>query len=253
MADDCGDTGCGSIFELQPPSAPGGRWTLLDIHDFLLNIPDGLAPNGVLLGPGGVLYGTTCCSVGEGAGIVFKLTPAAGGAWTEEILYAFTGNVGDGDGYRPNTVTPDGSGGFFGTTQKGGSSSLGFGTVFHLTHSGSVWAESVIYTFTDGNDGAAPQGGVLVDSSGNLYGTTERGGLAPCTANGGTGCGTVFKLSPPTGTASSWSLTTVHDFVGGIDGVGPHGNMLFEDGILYGVTAFGGSSANAGTVFRVTP
>lgn len=183
------------------------------------------------------------------------MVPSSGGAWKEEILYAFTGNVGDGDGYRPNGITPDGHSGFFGTTEQGGVSSLGNGTVFHMTHTGSTWTETVLYAFTGADDGAAPEGGVLLDSSGNIYGTTERGGSAPCTANGGGGCGTVFKLSSPAQAGGAWTLTTIYDFVGGTDGVGPQGSLRFEDGVLYGLTGFGGSSANtgSGTVFRVDP
>ena len=253
-AGSCGDTGCGTAFELQPPSVAGGNWTIIDIHDFLATIPDGIAPNSIMLGPGGVLYGTTI-NGGSGGGIVFKLIPpASGGAWTEKILYTFTGNQGNGDGYLPNSVTPDKNGGLFGTTQKGGVSSTGYGVVFHLTYSGTGWTESILYTFTGGTDGASPKGGVLVDSSGNLYGTTNSGGSSPCTANGGSGCGTVFKLTPPT-SGGAWMLTTLYDFVGGIDGVFPIGNLWLEKGVYYGATANGGSSTNTGlgTVFRVAP
>ncbi len=164
MASFCGDTGCGTVFELQPPSVGGGHWTAIDIHDFLVNFGDGIAPDSIVLGPGGVLYGTTCCG-GAGGGTVFKLIPpASGGSWTEKILYSFTGNQGTGDGYLPNGVTQDKNGGLFGTTQQGGVSSTGFGTVFHLTpaYLGKGWTESVLYAFTGGSDGAAPKGGVLV-------------------------------------------------------------------------------------------
>ena len=240
MAQDCGDTGCGAAFELQPPSVPGGRWTLLDIHDFLVLATDGFAPNSIILGPGGFLYGTTCCGGSAGGGIAFKLIPpASGGSWTEKIIYNFSGNLGNGNGYRPNSLTPDPNGGLFGTTQQGGVSSTGYGTVFHLTpaYNGTGWTESVLYTFTGGADGAVPQGGVIEDSSGNLYGTTARGGSAPCTANGGLGCGTVFKLSPPSSTGGAWTLSTLYDFQGGLDGVGPQGNLFLEKGVLYGATA----------------
>jgi hypothetical protein len=258
MADDCGDLGCGTAFELQPPSAAGGRWTLIDVHDFLVTLTDGIGPNGILLGPGGVLYGTACCGGTGGGGIAFRLTPpASGGSWTENVLYAFSGNGLNGDGTRPNGLTLDTKGGFYGTTQHGGSSGIGNGTVFHLTpsHTGTAWTESILYDFTGGSDGAVPEGGLLVDSAGALYGTTERGGSAPCTANGGLGCGTVFKLTPPAESGGAWTLTTIYDFQGGLDGVGPQGNLFLEKGVLYGATAFGGSSANtgSGTIFRVVP
>jgi len=254
MASFCGDTGCGTVFELQPPSVGGGHWTAIDIHDFLVNFGDGIAPDSIVLGPGGVLYGTTCCG-GAGGGTVFKLIPpASGGAWTEKILYSFTGNQGTGDGYLPNGVTQDKNGGLFGTTQQGGVSSTGFGTVFHLTpaYLGKGWTESVLYAFTGGSDGAAPKGGVLVDSSGNLLGTTNGGGNLTCTVNGANGCGTVFKLTPPT-SGGAWTLSTLYDFLAGTDGAGPQGNLWLEKGVLYGATAFAGSSANSGTIFRVVP
>ena len=253
-AGSCGDTGCGTAFELQPPSVAGGKWTIIDIHDFLATTPDGSDPNSIMLGPGGVLYGTTG-NGGTGGGTVFKLIPpASGGAWTEKILYSFTGDQGTGDGYFPISVTPDKNGGLFGTTQQGGVSSTGFGTVFHLTpaHLGKGWTESVLYAFTGGSDGAAPKGGVLVDSSGNVLGTTNGGGNLTCTVNGANGCGTVFKLTPPT-SGGAWTLSTLYDFLAGTDGAGPQGNLWLEKGVLYGATASAGSSANSGTIFRVVP
>jgi hypothetical protein len=258
MASFCGDTGCGSIFELQPPSSPGGQWSLLDIHDFLAKSPDGVTPNSVTLGPGGALYGTTVSGGvgGLNGGIVFRLIPStSGGQWTETFLYSFGGTSNDGD--LPNGVTLEKSGGLFGTTQRGGQgSSPGNGTIFQLTPlSGGGWNESVLYDFTGADDGASPQGGVIFDSVGNLYGTARAGGSSPCTGNGGGGCGTVFRLSPPTETGGNWTETTVYDFLGGTDGDGPQGNLWLEKGILYGATAAGGSATNggSGTIFRAAP
>lgn len=195
------DTGCGSVFELQPPSSAGGRWTLTDIHDFVATEPDGFAPNSVQLGPRGVLYGTTCCATsGYYSGTVFALFPpaSAGGTWTEKLLYTFSAT---GDGAFVNGVTPDRSaGGLVGTNSYGGSA--GYGTVFLLTPAGSEWKETILYNFTDGTDGGRPMGGVVVDSAGNLYGTTLDGGSS--------GNGNVFQLVPPASSGDTWTFNTLY-------------------------------------------
>ncbi len=245
----CGDTGCGTVFELQPPSSAGEKWTLLDIHDFLVGDSDGIAPNTIQLGPGGVLYGTTCCAYPDYySGTVFTLSPPAssGGAWTERILNSF---ASVGDGYYQNAVTPNGkAGGLVGTNAYnfGG----GYGTVYLLTptrNKGSQWDQTILYTFTDGTDGARPMGGVVVDSSGNIYGTTLQGG----TDNNGT----VFELLPPASSGGDWTFKTLYSFAGGIDGSGPGGNLLLRGGVIYGTTTGGGSTSNSGngTVFSIVP
>src|ERR1035437_8164287 len=106
-------------------------------------------------------------------------------AQTETVLYNFQGEP-DGAG-PPSGLTSDGAGNYYGMTNGGGA--FGYGTVYELSPNGSgTWTETVLYNFTDSNgDGARPYGGLIFDTTGNLYGTTSGGG-----ANGG---GTVFELT----------------------------------------------------------
>ena len=189
----------------------------------------------------GNLYGTTPyggtanseCTNGS-CGVVFKVTPAG----KEKVLYRFTGGA-DG-GFPQSGLAIDAQGNLYGTTFSGGianCSGKGCGTVFKVTPSGT---ETVLYSFTNGNDGALPKGGLVLDKLGNLYGTTEVGIVSTF--------GTVFKLTP------SGTETVLHYFAGGTaDGADPsYGNLLLDaNGNLFGTTEAGGTSGN-GTVFEVT-
>ena len=149
---------------------------------------------GVVIGKGGVLYGTAETG-GVGGGTVFQLTPPAspGGAWTETVLYDFSPPGSDG-GYPWATVTVGSGGVLYGTTFGGGTGpacSGGCGTVFSLTppaSPGGAWTETVLHSFTGGSDGERPTAGVVIGSGSVLYGTTSSGGTS--------GYGTVFALKP---------------------------------------------------------
>jgi hypothetical protein len=186
----------GGIFQLAPPTTKGGNWTLSVLHTF--GAPgDPSLPNGVVLGPNGVLYGTAFGGNGKGCdsgcGSVFQLTPPPeqGGAWTETILHSFTG-VGTGDGNQPNSTPVIGPGGvLYGTTLSGGTA--GYGAIFEMappSSPGGNWTEAVLYSFSGGADGRYPNA-VTLGPDGNLYGTTEQGG-AP--KDGIHNQGTVFQL-----------------------------------------------------------
>jgi uncharacterized repeat protein (TIGR03803 family) len=121
--------------------------------------------------------------------------------------------------------------------------------VFELSpNSSGGWDETVLHTFT-GPDGAFPTAGVVLDSAGNLYGTTLRGGII--TGCAGDGCGVVFKLSAVSG--GGWTETVLHKFgATGHDGTLPQGGLIFDAaGNLYGTTRGGGTSG-IGTVFKIT-
>jgi len=121
----------------------------------------------------GNIYGTTYGGGSSGNGTVFELSPSNGG-WTENVLYSFRGN---NDGALPTAgVLFDNAGNLYGTTVAGGINEGG--TVYELTHSVSGWTETILYDFNEaGPSGYYPFGGLIFDSSGNLYGTTSLGGV----------------------------------------------------------------------------
>ena len=190
---------------------------------------DGVWPQaGLVLDATGNLYGTTVNGGASGSGTVFKITPAG----VESVVYSFAGGT---DGAAPLAgLVLDASGNLYGTTSVGGASCLG--TEFKITPAG---VESVVHSFAGGTDGAAPQAGLVLDATGNLYGTTANGGAS--------GNGTVFKITPAGGES------VVHSFAGGTDGVWPQAGLVLDaTGNLYGTTYQGGAS-NFGTVFRIVP
>ncbi len=159
----------------------------------------------------------------------------------EEVIYNFKG--GSDGCYPTGGLLFDSSGDLFGTTTCGGE--FGAGTVFELKPNGTGgYAESILYSFTGYSDGSSPGGGLIMDSSGNLYGTTE-GSFG--------GQGTVFELSPYPGGAGPDILSTLYAFTGGSDGGMPVGGLVMDSaGNLYGTTSSGGNNG-AGTVFKLVP
>jgi uncharacterized repeat protein (TIGR03803 family) len=118
------------------------------------------------------------------------------------------------------------------------------GSVALLNGSGGVSARTLttLYSFSGGADGEYPVAGLIADASGALYGTTESGGSC---------CGTVFKLTPPTTTGGPWAETVLYSFTGGADGAQPVASLIADaSGALYGTTEGGGSGY--GTVFKLT-
>ena len=155
---------------------------------------------------------------------------------------------------------------------------VGCGTIFKLTPptiGHPVWTEAVLYAFR-GNDGRTPVGVPLIDKTGALYGVTSEGGKGPCGYFNGnssgpfgiefpTGCGTVFKLTPPADRQNAWSLATLHEFTAKPDGEFPGGVRYEAGGSLVGTTrgtlgifAMGtyyksSYHYSSGTVFKLTP
>jgi uncharacterized repeat protein (TIGR03803 family) len=184
-------------------------------------------------------------------GIVFKLSSSG----TETILYSFQGGPSDGESPQGGLVM-DSSGNLYGTTTGGGKN--GDGTVFKLTSSGE---ETILYSFTSTNEnGTWPGGTLILDKSGNLYGTTYEGGNFTCYSSDG--CGTVFKVS------STGAGTILHVFSGSPDGAltnNYNGSLVADtNGNLYGTTLVGGSGTaslckvnffnvlGCGSVFKIT-
>ena len=163
------------------------------------------------------------------------LGPSPAYAQSESLLFSF--NTGSGNGVLPyGGLIMDPSGNLYGTTNGGGAHSKGI--VFEITPGGTF---SVLWSFGGTGDGANPEGDLIIDSSGNLYGTTTNGGAH--------GDGTVFELSP----GSSWSETILYSF-GAVthDGNTPYGRLMFDSsGNIYGTCNSGGTGAY-GTVFKLS-
>jgi uncharacterized repeat protein (TIGR03803 family) len=216
----------GNVFKLTPPPADQGPyWTQTILYSFLGGA-DGSMPNGpVLVGSGGVLYGTTLYGgnalgttrPNNGDGTVFALSPPAAGqtAWTESVLYRFAGGV---DGSLPQSTLLKGKdGALYGITSFGGEnaasyeSASGNGTVYKLTppaKAGGTWTHTVFHRFGGGRGGSVPLGGLMLNTDGKLYGTTVAGGAGtgsltidyPFGESGQPvtfpGSGTVFQITP---------------------------------------------------------
>ena len=231
---DCGGDGCGTVFKLTPS---GSGWTKTVLYNFT-TASTGLFPSsGLIFDAAGNLYGTTAGGSND-HGVVFELSPSSP-YWTETVLYAFQGNDGSGP---EGPLIADQAGNLYGVTAIGGS--FNAGTLFELAQPGS-WTFQSLYSFSYPEE--QPNGGLLFDNDGNLYGTTGTGGIS--------GGGTAFKLTPSNG---SWTVTDLHDFSSS-DGVQPNGSLIFDaHGNLYGTSALGGNTSGecyigCGTVWEITP
>lgn len=206
---------------------------------------EGVSPLlGVIFDSSGNIYGVAGEGGASNNGSVFELSPS-GTSWTEKTLYSFKG--GSDGGTPVGTLIFDSTGHLYGTTKLGGSH--GVGVVYKLTKSGTTWSESVVHNFGGSGDGQFPIGNVIIDSSGNLYGTTEGGGSH---GNGTeiTG-GIAYKLAPKS--SGGWTETIMHSFGGSADGISPRANLVKDSsGNFYGTTLLGGSHS-AGTVFKLAP
>ena len=216
-----GAAGAGVVFKVDR----SGHETVL--YSFT-GAADGGQPYGeVALDSAGNFYGTTNIGGISDSGVVFRVDTSG----HEAVLYSFTGGS---DGAYPNGVMRDLQGNLYGTTTNGGGASSA-GVVFKVDTSGH---ETVLYSFTGGDDGGYSDAGVTRDSKGNLYGTTNSGGAW--------GRGVVFKVD------RSGHETVLHTFKRGLDGNQPDnaGVILDSEGNLYGTTAFGGEG-NAGVVYKL--
>jgi hypothetical protein len=219
-------TGCGIVFMLAPPANGIGLWTETILYNFDGGESGLSFPNaGVALDKEGNIYGTApCCSYGYGS--IFRLVPVGNGQWDEETLHTFTTLS---TGFPRSTPVFDHDGNFYGTTSGDEDGDIGGGTVWKLWHDGAF---SILYTFTDQNDGYYPWRGVAFDAAGNLYGTTKHGGdFVDCDG----GCGVVYKLTQSQGT---WTETTLHLFTSGEDGAYPLASVVINSaGTIYGTTS----------------
>jgi hypothetical protein len=267
--------GCGTVYELSPPTQKGGKWTEKILYSFQGG-SDGYYPNGTLVfDKAGNLYGATLFGGGFGTcdqniylycGTVFKLSPPKqkNGAWKEKVLYSFKGvdqGKQSGDGANPaGNLVLDDKGAIYGTTYfggdnqtgtcAGGSGGTGCGLVFELeppTENGGAWKEKMLHRFHAGtDDGANPVGGVVSDTKGNLFGTTFFGPKE--------GYGVVFEVVKPPQQSHEWREQVLYRFVDGTDGANPDAGLVIgADGGLYGTAYRGSFGSQYGDVFRLRP
>jgi hypothetical protein len=250
-----GASNYGVVFELSPPAAPGAAWTETVLYNFA-SVEETQA-TGLTFDAQGNLYGESPGLATGGS--IFELTPPAapGGAWTHNVLYSFTG-LDNSPATPVGGLAFDKNGNLYGSTFLGGShqgcsGNSGWGTIFELAKpatQGGAWDLHVLYRFKGENgDGAYPSGGVVFHGN-KLYGTTEYGG-------GDQGCGygygSVFEVSPPTGSGGSWTETPIFSFDYN-DGSGPMAGVTFDPaGNLYSTTQSNVSSVSSGEVFELSP
>jgi len=222
----------GSAFEL---TSRGSGLTFTPIYEFYTDFSGFQPESAVVVGRGGLLYGTTN-SYSGGAGTVYSLQPPSTPVchslacyWHGTPLYIF---AGESDGGDPGTatLTLDAAGNLYGVTQAGGLNNSG--VVYELSHSGGGWSETVLYNMPQMS--SPVNSGVIFDSAGNLYGQTKQ---------------SIYELSP---SGSGWTETTLHTWSND-GGINPYGELIFDQaGNLYGTTSMDGPNGG-GTVFELSP
>jgi len=252
-------TGLGGVFKLTPPASSKAHWTERIISTFDRGALGQQPLVGLIADKLGNLYGVTGNGTNAPAAI-FKLEPrnATRTLWNTVILHTFSANGPEGNDPLGGLVI-DAKGNLYGTTNSGPGGgciyNFGCGTVFELSpprSSGAAWDVHVLHVFSGGADGGNSHAGLTIDSSDNLYGTTQNGGSY---ANESYGSGVVFEIS------SARKFSVLHAFTGwccsGIygqtdhDGESPDAAPLLSGGALFGTTAAGGTY-NEGTAYELT-
>jgi len=242
------------VYRLRPPSNPcrsvSCEWTFIDLFNFDTTQNGGAAPTlaPLALDGSGNIYGVTSngglpdCGMSRnlGCGTVFELSQS-GGVWNLDFIHQFDGTDGAEPAEQYTGVILDRFGNVYGTTTYGGPT-RNYGTVFQIAHTGSGWTENVVKEFSHDNDdqGRYPRTGLVMDSGGNLYGSTSYGGTGLS--------GTAFELSY----SGQWNFSLMYAFSSqnnGGDSVSPL--AIGPDGSLYGTTPFGGQYS-MGTLFKLT-
>ena len=237
MAPTGGAYGAGTIFQIHQNTS--GTWKFKVIHTFTGGADGSGGSAGQMLLRGRHVYGAATVGGIYGQGVAFELTPAQSGEWTFKTIYSFKGQPDAGFPY--GGLLFDGAGNLYGTTYYDGANDLG--AVYKLSpQTTGEWKEAVLYSFKGGSDGQNSIGNLVMDSVGNLYGTTSEGGL---------GSGVIFKLAR--GADSQWSYSVVHSFAGPPDGAFAYNGMVADTaGNFYGATVHGGAD-DEGSVYQFTP
>jgi len=237
-----GNSNCGVAYELV--NNGGGVYTNTTLYNFTCLDDGGRPESGLVLDSSGNLYGTTSEYGANGAGVVFELVNDGGGTYGYSVIHAFTGI--DGNFPEGDLVWHNGS--LYGTTDEGGGGGCyyGCGTVYRLTKTGSSWTHTTLHVFEELHDGNYPSGGVILDSNGNIYGTTEEGGTFYA--------GTVFRLSPAAGFRGpgvKYDETILHSFDAAADGCYVESGLVMDSaGNLYGTADECGVQYD-GTVYQL--
>ena len=228
----CTGDGCGVVFKLQSNG-------IVILHNFTGG-NDGFGPGGpVVFDSAGNLFGETPDGGTGSNGTVFELVHQSGG-WLHKVIHNFSGGA-DGAIGSLGPLLVDARGNLFGDTEGGGTHSAG--NVFELSRSMiGTFNFRVLYQFKGSPDAGFAYGGLISDTSGNLYGTTYFGGAS--------GRGTVFQLTPH---GDDYLAHVLYSFKGGTDGSLPTSTLVFLDGDLYGTTSTGGRpSCDCGTIFKIS-
>jgi uncharacterized repeat protein (TIGR03803 family) len=248
---------CGQGFA---SSAAASDYNVLYAFCAKADCADGSQPSsGLLKDAAGNLYGTTETGGANDAGTVYRLSPHGSG-YNEDVLYSFCAQANCSDGKLPNdaALIVDEAGALYGLTSTGANGPVAYKLSPGRDRNKS-WQLTVLHTFCDAQngpcaDGDAPEGplsyagsdsGAPYDGKSPLYGTTELGGAYAW--------GTVYSLTP---SGSGWQENVLYHFcaLGGscADGESPEGNLIVGDGVLTGITNFGGAHDPGGTVFQLT-
>jgi uncharacterized repeat protein (TIGR03803 family) len=236
-----GGFGCGTVFEL---SSSSGNWAETILYSFKGGPQDGGNPeSGLAMDSNGNLFGATYFGGGSSLGTIYELSPS-NGTWTENILFAFTGN--GGNGHNPSSTLVFSSQGYLVGTAQGGNPSGCCGEVFALVpHSGGNWSEIAVFRFNtkDGEVGSPDGSGTPVfDTHGNLYGTAGGGQYNE-------GVAYRLKLGAHGVTEAYYSFCPKAGCHTGSD---PQGGLILDgSGNLYGTTSSGG--LGYGVVYEITP
>lgn len=238
----------GNVFALTPKSGTTA-WSYRQVYAFCTagDCVDGREPwlANVIADAAGNLYGTTMTGGAQDAGVVFALSRDGHGGWAERVLHSFCSSADCADGKQPvGPLLLDGAGNLLGTTQYGESTCAAgahCGVVFRLTP-GTPWHETVLHRFCKQSgcaDGSDPQGNLLMDSQGRLFGATSGGGAQ--------NAGTVFKLD-------GGHFNVLHSFCAQAncaDGEYPWGAIVMDAaGDIFGATQLGGANGY-GDVFEL--